>query len=101
MISSKEDWEDSKEKELHESDPFAESYEYDMGRENYLLSLLNNTIYNAAKKKEYEDKISMGITSMGEYESLKSQFLRDKIDSITMKGAGSMREIKHKLGKLK
>lgn len=90
-----------KEKEVRESDPFAEGYEYDMGRENYLLSLLDNTAYDDAKKKDFEGKIKIGITSMGEYESLKGQFLRDAKNPVTQGGNYKQRDIVRHLRKLK
>lgn len=100
MISEKEGWEEIRDKEI-QADPFAEGYEYDMGRENYLLSLLDNTIYSDEKKKMYEGKIKMGITSMAEYESLKSKFLIDKINPVTQGGTYGQKDLARHLRKLK
>lgn len=75
-------------------------WEYTDALRNYLYSLLDNTIYDSSKKKHYEYLIQ-GELSQDEYEAFKYQFKLDKIDSITMKGAGSMGEIKHRIGKLK
>lgn len=75
-------------------------WEFDEAKLNYLLSILNNTIYSDEKKQMYENMMQCGL-DQAEYEGLKAKFYSDKIDSIRMKGAGSMTEIKYKLKQLR
>lgn len=74
-------------------------WEYTDATRNYLYNLLRDTIYSASKRKHYEYLIQ-GELTQAEYESFKYQFKLDRIDPITMKGAGNMGEIKYKLKKL-
>lgn len=85
---------------IAKSDTPCNDWEYTDAIRNYLYSLLSDTIYSAEKKRTYEFLIQ-GELSQDEYEAFKYQFKIDKIDSITMKGTGSMGEIKNRLGKLK
>lgn len=75
-------------------------WEYTDALRNHLYNLLSDTIYSASKRQHYEYLIQ-GELSQDEYEAMKLKFKNDKIDSITMKGAGNMGEIKNRLGKLK
>lgn len=101
MIGSKEEFEEMRQREMHGGSSFFEPPFDDIGKENYLLSLLENTVYSASKKKDYEDKISIGITSMEEYESLKSQFLLDAKNPVTQGGNYKQKDIVRHLRKLK
>lgn len=85
---------------IAKSDTPCNDWEYTDAIRNYLYGLLNDTIYTESKKKDYEYLIQ-GDLSQEEYEAMKYKFYTDKIDAITMKGAGNMGEVKHRLSKLK
>lgn len=82
------------------SEPFADGFEFDDSKENYLISLLENTIYDEAKKREYENKIKDGLT-MAEYEAMKNKFYNDKIDDVTMRGTYGLKALQNHLKNLK
>lgn len=85
---------------IAKSDAPHTDWEYTDAIRNYLYNLLSDTVYSESKKRKYEYLIQ-GELTQEEYEAMKYKFKTDKIDSITMKGAGSMSEIKHRIGKLK
>lgn len=75
-------------------------WEYTDAIRNYLISLLDQTIYDDAKKKMYEDKIRDGLT-MAEYETLKNKFFADRINPVTQGGRYGQEDLKRHLKKLK
>lgn len=99
MIGSKEIFQQMREGEI-KSEPFADGFEFDDSMENYLLSLLERTIYDEAKKKEYENKIKDGLT-MEEYEMLKNKFYADKINPVTQGGTYGQKDLARHLRRLK
>ena len=100
MKGSKEQFEELREAELHKAEPFSEDFEFDDSRESYLLSLLDKTIYDEQKKKEYENKIKNGLT-MAEYETMKSKFYADRINPVTQGGNYKQGDILKHLKQLK
>lgn len=103
MTGSKEEFHEMREAEiapLSSDDSFVPEFEFDDGKENYILSLLDNTVYSDEKKQHYESIIKSGL-SQEEYNALKYLFLNDMVDNITMRGTGSMAEIKRALKRLK
>lgn len=84
---------------IAKSDEPCDDWQYDQQKENYLLSLLNNTIYSEEKKKSYESVIANEL-SQDKYESLKLIFWNDSIDDVTQRGTYSMTALHRHLRKL-
>lgn len=73
----------------------------DVDEENleYLLSLLDNTVYDQRKKDRYESEIKNGLT-VDSFDRLMNLFLADRVDPVTHRGIYGMKELGRHLDKL-
>lgn len=85
---------------IAKSSDACDDWQYDDSKQNYLLSLLDDTVYSDEKKQDYESMIKSELNEQ-EYNSLRTRFWDDSIDDVTMRGTYGMAALHNHLKKLR